>query len=89
MAVGSLQLKKFAKTAPQKKAAEMIAKAQKEASEIVMNATNSAKKTDEMRREIKISEEKVSGRENGVLKNLKNWISERKKFAKMSRSLKL
>lgn len=54
-----------------KKAAEMIAKAQKEASEIVMNATNSAKKeTDEMRREIKISEEKVSGRESGVLKKL-------------------
>lgn len=54
-----------------KKADQLIAKAQKEAAEITANATDNAKKeADEMRREVKKSEEKVTEREAGIVSKL-------------------
>ncbi|MFZ2560147.1 MAG: ribonuclease Y [Candidatus Nanoperiomorbaceae bacterium] len=54
-----------------KKADQLIAQAQKEAAEITLNATNNAKKeTDDMRREVKKSEDKVTQREANIVSKI-------------------
>lgn len=68
---GVFGVQKVRENGSSRKADDLIAKAQKQASEITLKATDIAKReSDEMRRELKKSQEKVSEREQSVLSKI-------------------
>lgn len=68
LAIGAQKIRESGK---QKAVDETLAQAQKQAADITLNATNSAKReTDEMRREVKKAEDKVAEREAKIVSKI-------------------
>lgn len=85
---GVFGVQKIRQTGSSRKVDELIAKAQKQASEITIKATEIAKKeSDEMRLELKKSQEKVAEREQNVLSKIEELDKRSEKIRKSESEL--